>query len=108
MSRGARPLTREEPSPRQGPLRGTQYSVIGGLDLLLRDELQQGWATLLRLADAALDGGYDLGGVRDAFAIPSEGARHIRIVAADVGAAVPLSRRRSDVQRHPLDDVVER
>src|SRR5712691_9406539 len=86
---------------------GSSILVDREVDLLLRDELQQHGDALLRLLDAALDGGHDVAGLRHALAVAAEGLGHVRVVARDVRAAVLLRGRLHDGQLDGHGEVVE-
>src|SRR2546422_1886424 len=86
---------------------GSSILVDREVDLLLRDELQQHGDALLRLLDAALDGGHDVAGLRHALAVAAEGLGHVRVVARDVRAPVLLRGRLHDGQLDGHGEVVE-
>src|SRR5439155_3594035 len=66
--------------------------VHGEVNGLLGDEFEEHGHALLGLADRSLDGGDDLAGLRHPLAVAAERARHVGVVAADVGGAVLLRR----------------
>src|SRR5205807_8356818 len=79
-------LFRSRPSPARGD--GDMPSEHRVRDLLGGDELQQGGGAFQGPLDAPPDRGDDVVRSGDALAVAAEGARQVRVVAADVRAPV--------------------
>src|SRR5204863_71871 len=74
-------------------------SVVGSTRLLLGDELQQRWSSLLRLLDAAFDGRDDLVWRRDPLAVTAKRPGHVDRVQQVPDHAI--GRKRRFVAREP-------